>query len=167
MINGNVVGSYSHLGKTLTIVDENGTEIIGVITENEEKFTATDNDVREGAVYASDGGISVGTKDIPSYHTTEGYKLTPAGSKFSISLPKLDKYDYTKFQAIICPYNSSIIDSVASEKISIENKVYEVSSTNELTVVTKDSINKTIELGITNTSSIPYVIRYFTYKEID
>ena len=61
MICGNMVGSYSQLGKTFTLVDENGNEIIGVVVDKETVFTATDNDVRQGKVYASNDGVSVGT----------------------------------------------------------------------------------------------------------
>ena len=61
MICGNMVGSYSQIGKTFTLVDENGNEIVGVVVDKEIIFTATDNDVRQGKVYASNDGVSVGT----------------------------------------------------------------------------------------------------------
>lgn len=61
MICGNMVGSYSQIGKTFVLVDENGNEITGVIVDKEVIFTATDNDVREGKVYASNDGVSIGT----------------------------------------------------------------------------------------------------------
>ena len=64
MIIGNMVGSYSPMGKTMIIVDENGNELLGVITEGEVIFTATDSDVRSGKVYASDEGVSVGTLEV-------------------------------------------------------------------------------------------------------
>lgn len=64
MINGNMVGSYSQIGKTLTLVDENGNEITGVIVDSEVIFTATDSDVRSGKIYASNDGVSVGTLDV-------------------------------------------------------------------------------------------------------
>lgn len=170
-INGNPVGSYSHLGKTLTLVDDNGIEVTGVIVDNETVFTATDNDVREGSIYASDGGVSTGSKVIPSYHTTEGFKAIMAGEEMSISLPSLNRYDYTKLQVIICAYNASstdsVADSVAAEKVSIDSKVYAVGSTDCLSNVTKDEVNKSIVLGITNESDSPVILRYFTYKEID
>lgn len=166
-MNGNVVGSYSHLGKTFTLIDESGAEYTGVVVENEQKFTATDNDVREGSVYASDEGASVGTKVIPAYHTTEGYTVVPVGSTFSVELSQFDTYDYTKMQAIFCPYNTSISDSVSAEKVAIDNNVYSVGSTTSVSVIEKDSTNKTVEFGITNTGTVSYIIRFFTYKEID
>ena len=64
MINGNMVGSYSQIGKTLMLVDEDGNEITGVIVDSEVIFTATDNDVRQGKVYASNDGVSVGTLTV-------------------------------------------------------------------------------------------------------
>ena len=64
MINGNMVGSYSQIGKTLTFVDEDGNEITGVIVDSEVIFTATDSDVRAGKTYASNDGVSVGTLDV-------------------------------------------------------------------------------------------------------
>lgn len=64
MISGNMVGTYSQLGKTLLLVDEYGNEIPGVIVSQEAVFTANDNDVRRGKVYASNDGVSVGTLDV-------------------------------------------------------------------------------------------------------
>jgi hypothetical protein len=64
MINGNMVGSYSQIGKTFILVDESGKELTGVVVEQETVFTATDNDVRSGKVYASNDGVSVGTLEV-------------------------------------------------------------------------------------------------------
>jgi hypothetical protein len=64
MISGNLVGSYSSLGKTVIFVDENGNEIMGVVVGQETVLTANDNDVREGKVYASNEGVSVGTLKV-------------------------------------------------------------------------------------------------------
>jgi hypothetical protein len=63
IIYGNVVGGRSSL-KTLKIVDENNNEYIGVIVDEEVIFTATDEDVLEGKVYAGDNGVSTGTLKI-------------------------------------------------------------------------------------------------------
>lgn len=59
---GNMVGGSTPL-KTVTIVDENNNEYIGVIVDQEVIFTATDSDVLKGKVYASDHGVSVGTHE--------------------------------------------------------------------------------------------------------
>ena len=60
---GNMIGGTAPL-KTVTIVDEEGNELVGVITGSEVIFTAVDSDVRKGKVYASDNGISTGTLEV-------------------------------------------------------------------------------------------------------
>ena len=162
-ISGNFVGSYSQMGKTFILVDEDGNEMTGVVVDQETVFTAGDNDVREGMVYAGDDGVSIGTKDIPAYHTVEGYRFITNGSKFTLHI---NNYDYTKLQAIICPYNTSLTNSVSAEKVVIDNNVYPVQSTVSESTVTVDFDNELIDFGITNTSGQLYLIRYFTYKEI-
>ena len=160
---GNMAGCYSPMGKTFVIQDENGNEVTAVVTDQEQIFTATDNDVREGFVYASDSGVSTGTKNIPAYHTSEGYKIVTDGSKFIVQFPN---YKYTKLQAIICPYNVSFAGSVAAEKVAIDGKVYPVQSTvAEADISLNDTVGY-VDFGLTNTSGKLYLIRYFTYKEI-
>lgn len=162
---GNMIGGAAPL-RTLIIEDDSGNTITGVVTGSEVVFTATDNDVRKDLVYASDNGISVGTKVIPAYHTTEGYKFITSGSDFVIQIVQNDKYDFTKFQAIICPYTTSIAGSVAAEKVVINDGVYVVNSTELVATVTKNSETQSINLGIKNESPNIYLVRYFTYKEI-
>lgn len=162
-ISGNLIGSYSPLGNTFVLVDENGNEITGVCVDNPVVFTAGDNDVREGMVYASDGGVSTGTKKIPSYHTTEGYRIVTKGSQLWIPH---EHYDYEKLQAVICAYNTSPANSVAAKKVAILNNVYDVDSTSVLSSITKDDTNARIDFGLTNDTDGMYVIRYFMYKEI-
>lgn len=165
MISGNMVGSYSQLGKTFILMDDEGNEITGICVDNPVVFTAGDNDVREGFVYAGDSGVSTGTKNIPAYHTTEGYKVIPAGS--SLKLNNFEYYDYTKLQVLICSYNSSVSNSVATEKVAINNKVYNVGSIDVISEVTIDDSDRSINLNIINNGSAPCVMRYFTYKEIE
>ena len=164
MISGNMVGSYSQMGKTLILIDEDGNEITGVIVGQETVFTAGDNDVREGFVYAGDSGMSTGTKDIPAYHTSEGYKLIPAGS--DVKITGAADYDYTKLQVLICTFNTEASDSVATEKVSINGNVYAANSSEIISTVTIDSENKTINLGFTNNGKTSLIVRYFMYKEI-
>ncbi len=128
-------------------------------------LTATANDIRAGTTAITEEGTIVGKKNIPAYETTGGIKYVPAGSTFEFKLETNNLYDYTKLQVIICAYNSSMSDSVSAEKISINDNVYNVGSTTSIATVTKDSVNKSINLGITNTGSTACVIRYFTYKE--
>lgn len=152
---------------TYILVDTTGKEIVGTLVNNETVFTATANDIREGMIAATDSGVTTGSKVIPSYHTTETTRYIPVGSAVTIPLPILDKYDYTKLQVVICEYNTSMSKSVSVIKTAILNKVYDVNSVTEIAEVKKDSVNKTIDLGITNDTEKPFVIRCFTYKEIE
>lgn len=165
MISGNMVGSYSQMGKTFILVDEDGNEITGVCVDNPVVFTAGDNDVREGMVYASDDGVSTGTKNIPAYRTTRGYQAIPPKSKFSIPLAKYNTYDYTQLQCMIAPLNTTINDSYAVNKIVINNGVYNVESTDKVSDVTKNADTLSIDLNIVNNDSKVNFIYYFTYKE--
>lgn len=165
-ISGNMVGGALP-AKTFIIEDENGNEFVGVVTDTVQVFTATDDDVRAGVVYAGDNGVSIGSKEIPTYHTCEGYKIITAGSGFVLNWRNSNTYDYTKLQCIICPFNSSINNSVAAEKVVIEDNVYEVNSSESISTVIKDSQNYAIDIGIVNSTSTLYIIRYFTYREVE
>ena len=154
-----------YIPKTYILVDEDGNEVVATLVDQETVFDATVDDVREGKVFATETGVKTGEKVIPSYHTEEGYRLIPSGSAYTI--PFTDElFDFTKLQIIICPYNTSIGKSVAAQKVAIDESVYAVNSTEVLATVTRDSENKKINLGITNESGSPHVLRYFTYKEI-
>lgn len=166
MISGNMVGSYSQMGKTLILLDENGNEITGVIVDQETVFTAGDNDVREGMIYAGDDGVSTGTKNIPAYRTEQGVCMIFDGDDFIIDdMSKYNMYDYTQLQCIIAPFESSIRESVASDKIVLNDNVYLTNSTESLALVSKDEKNQCISLNIVNNSGVDYVIYFFTYRE--
>lgn len=147
------------------LVDENGVEIPAVFVDNETKFTATANDIRIGTTAVTESGVTEGIKEIPAYHTTEGVVAVPAGSELNITILVADRYDFTKLQAIICPFNRSVAASVSAEKVAIENNVYAAGSTTALASITVDHDSKTIKFGIINEGSTPCIIRYFTYKE--
>ena len=149
---------------TYILVDENGTEVPAIYVDNEVVFTADEDDIREGETAASYDGVVVGTKEIPAYITTEGIQLVSAGSTMVIK-PKDGKHAYTKLLAVICPYQSSIAESVAVEKSCIEDVVYPVASNEILANVTIDEDTKTINLGIVNEADTSVIIRYFSYKE--
>lgn len=171
VFNGKHVGfvcrTNVEMPSTFIVTDENGNEAVASYVGEEPIFTATANDIREGAVAATKDGVTVGTKVIPSYNTSEGYAFAESGQEFKItSLAGLNRYDYTKLQVIICPYAGSIAKSVAADKVVIDNKVYPVQSIEPLKSVEIDHENKTIKLGIINDSESMYLIRYFTYKEI-
>ena len=164
---GNATGGFG-FPKTYIITDSDGNELAGVYVESETIFTATDNDVREGMVYASDAGVSTGTKDIPGCHTFEGYRVVTNGSVLSIPnlAPEIDSYDYTKLQALVCVFNTNINNSVSTEKVAINENVYNVQSVDAISNVIKDHEEKKINLGITNESGGVWVLRYFMYKEV-
>lgn len=150
---------------TYILVDEDGNEVPAVFVENETRFTATANDIRIGTTAITDSGVTEGTKEIPSYIVTEGFKVITDGSEYVITFPD-DLFDFTKLQAIICPFNSSLDDSVAAEKVVIGDAVYDVNSTEPLAMVTRDIDTKSINFGITNDSGAISILRFFTYKEV-
>lgn len=161
---GNACGGFG-MPKTFVLTDSEGNELTGVVVGEETVFTANANtDIRAGKIAATSDGVVTGGKDIPAYHITVGYRAIPANAELKIVIDDGDYYDYTELQAMIMPYNTSISDSVAVEKVVIDDKVYNAGSATVIATVTKDSANKAISLGITN-GSTPAVIRYFTYKE--
>lgn len=162
MIYGNVIGGAGQ-AKTYILQDEDGNEYPAVLVETKTVFDATANDIRLGKVAATDRGVTTGEKEIPAYHTTEGRKLVPAGGEFKIT--GLTHYAYTKLQVLICKYNTQLSNSVATEKVGIEDSVYAVGSTDVLSTITVEAAKKAINLGITNEGDAPRVIRYFTYRE--
>lgn len=163
MIYGNMIGGAG-LAQTYILEDDDGNQIVGVLSDEPVVLDATANDIRTGKKAATDFGVTTGTKDIPSYYMHEGVRAVPSGSDFIIPI---SDYDYTKLQAIICPFNSSFDDSVSAEKVSINDNVYEVLSAEPLASVLKDESNARVDLGITNDSDISYIIRYFMFKEVD
>lgn len=166
MIYGNTVGGSggSGIGKTFILQDEDGNELVGVVVDQNVVFDATANDIRAGKVAATMEGVTTGEKHIPSYNTAEGYKVITAGS--AVRITNLDHSDFTKLQALICAFNSSITNSVATEKVCINDSVYAAGATEILATVTIDAENKVIDLGIKNESEKLLIVRYFTYKEI-
>lgn len=163
---GNFVGSYSQIGKTFIISDENGVEFAGVVTDKEVIFTADpEKDIREGTVAATDDGIVTGSKRIPAYETTRSSRLIRPGDAFSIPLSLDDKYDYTQFQCVIAKRNTSTTDSVEVDKVGIYDNVYQTNSSVALSNITKNADNKSIDLNITNDTDDMYYIHYFTFKE--
>lgn len=144
--------------------DEDGTEWPAVLVDEETVFDATANDIREGKLAATEDGVTLGTKEIPAYITTEGVQIIMAGSPMHIK-PGRNKHEYTKLLAVVCPFNTTLLNSVAAEKACIEGKVYPVASTESLATVTVNDDAKAIDLGIANDGTSLVLIRYFTYKE--
>jgi hypothetical protein len=149
--------------ETLILVDEDGYEMAATLTEEEVELTATPNDIRIGTTAVTDTGVTVGEKEIPSYYTNEGFKAIPNGSRIVLTT---QSYDYTKLQAIICSFNTSLSNSTSAEKVAINGNLYPVRSTSVEATITKNDELTQIDFGITNDSGSPYVVRYFMYKEI-
>lgn len=149
---------------TFILVDKDGNEYPAVYVDSDTVITATPNDIRKGTTAITAEGVITGEKVIPAYYTTEGIRIVPVGSDLKIPFSS-DRYDFTKLQAIICPFTSSYASSVAAEKVVIDENVYNVKSVDVVSIVQKDSINREVHLGVTNDSDTPYVLRYFTYKE--
>lgn len=159
------IGSSSDDGTQMYIlVDEEGNEYPAVVVEEETVFDATANDIREGKVAATEDGVTIGTKEIPAYITTEGVQIVRAGNPIIIK-PKDNKYDYTKLLAVVCAYNTSLANSVAVEMSCINDKVYQASSIEVLSEVFIDADSQTINLGLTNDGAESIIVRYITYKE--
>ena len=163
---GNIVGGGGAIPKTYILQTEDGQEIPAVLTEEEVEITATANDIRLGKVAVTENGVIEGTKEIPAYHTRRGTVVVTNGSTLSITgLSANDNYDFTKLQIVICAFNTSLLNSVGAEMVAIGDSVYNVQSTEALSTITKDHDTKTINLGITNDTGSPLILRYFTYKE--
>ena len=154
----------NYVPRTMIFVDENGMEVAGALVDEEVVIDATVNDVREGKIFVSDAGVKTGEKFIPAYVVSEGYRLITKGNRFI--LPTNSHHDYTKLQAIICPFNTSPSKSVSAEKVVINDNVYNVLTSVPITSVVKDSANLLVDLGIVNDTTQPYYIRFFMYKEI-
>lgn len=159
--------SYMDVGsddtQTYILVDENGIEYPAVMVDNPVVLTATRNDVRIGTTAVTEEGVITGEKEIPPYYATDGTKVVTNNSPFVISIRD---YDYTKLQVILCPYDKNMANSVSAEKVVINDSLYPVRSTTVETIVSVNEELKRIELGVVNTSGSPYIIRFFTMKEL-
>lgn len=156
-----------YVPKTYVLMDQNGREVVATYVDEETIFDATENDVREGKVFANETGVVTGTKFIPSYVVAEGVKVIPAGSKFAIThLSDNDRHKFTKLQAAMCDFNTSLSDSVSTYMISVLGAVYAVQSTTPIANVVSDDATLSIDFGIINDTNKPKILRYFTYKEI-
>jgi hypothetical protein len=148
--------------KTFILVDDYGNEIPAVLTDEEVDLTATANDIRLGTLAVTDEGVVEGTKEIPTYISREGFRVITNGSNCTLAI---DGYDYTKLQAIFCTFNTTVSNSVAADRIALNDNVYPVMSVDSESIIRKDLENKKIDFGIANSTGKPYLIRYFTFKE--
>lgn len=60
---GNMVGSYSPMGKSFIIEDENGNSVTGIVVNQETIMTATAADIVAGKTAGTEDGIVVGTHE--------------------------------------------------------------------------------------------------------
>lgn len=162
ILEGLTIGTVDDEPATYMLVTPDGQEIPAVMVSDETVFTATENDIRQGLIAATAKGVTTGTKEIPPYYTAEGVVAIPNGKACMV---KHHLYDYTKFQGIVCGFNTSLSNSVSAEAVAIENVVYPVLSTEVLAGVTKDHDNMSVALNINNTSGALCLVRYFMYKE--
>lgn len=164
----NIIGGNPITPKSCVFYTPDGKEIPAILVGEETIFTATHNDIREGKTAGTEAGVTTGTKVIPPYHTNQGVRIIPVGSEFRIiSLVDLDAYDYTNLQAIICDFNTSLDDSVSANKVVIDDYVYAVQSAASLSVLVKNTTDKSVDFGIINDTDSPQVLRFFTYKEVE
>ena len=148
----------------IVLVDEYGNEMVATLVDEEVVFDATANDIREGKTAVTEAGVTIGTKEIPGYITTEGYKIIQPGEEVAIKLAK-NRCEFTKLLAMICKFNTSVFDSVAAEMIVINDCVYAANSTELLGTTTVDVENGMINFGFINEEDTPYVVRFITLKE--
>ena len=145
---GKMAGCYSPIGNTFILQDESGNELAtGVVTEQEQVFDATVADVKVGKTFASDDGVKVG-EDTKTYRTEHASYLILPNESFSIPLEKYEQYNYTKFQAMISIFNTTVSDSVSVTKVSLYDSVYDMNSSSKLSDVTKNMKTKCIDLNI-------------------
>ena len=161
-IYGEVAGGFGQ-PKTIILTDETGNELgVGVVTDSVKVFDATPNDVRINKNFVSDEGALTGENTI-TYRTEQGTRLVMPEEDFVLPLSDHNKYNYTELQCMFAPFNTSLKDSVAVDKIVLQNGVFATNSTEKISSVTKDDIAKSINFNITNTSDNIYCIHYFTY----
>lgn len=163
IIYGSPSGGFG-MPKMIEISDDNGNTFVGTVTDSEVVLDATRADVKVGKVFASNDGIEEGT-DTKTYRTQQGFYLIDPGQQFSIKLPGYDQYNYTKLQCMIAPFNTSVYDSYAIDKVVLNDGVFMTNSVNKIADVTKNDQTKSIDLNITNNSDSVYFIYFFTYKE--
>jgi hypothetical protein len=155
---------YEKTPATYILVDEDGIEVPAVLVDEPVELTATPNDIRVGITAVTAEGVTTGEKEIPAYHTEQGYQVVKPGKALDI-LMYSDQCQYTKLQAIVCAYHETVDASVGAEMVVINDKLYPAGSTEALADVSVDADNQSIKLGLVNNSETSLLIRYMTIKE--
>lgn len=148
--------------KSFIIADNEGNEVSAVLVDDEVVVTATAGDIRKGKTALSYDGLVVGTCEDFTCYFAEGYVTIPNGERFVIPH---EYYDYDNFQAVVCRFNTNVANSVGVIKVALNNSVYDVQSTEPISAIVKDDVNKCIDLGIVNDTGNTCIIRYFIHKE--
>lgn len=167
--NGEVVGNYyyqraySESETVYVVASDNDTAYAQLASQDVVALTATENDIRAGSLAVTEKGVVEGSKDIPPYHTKQGTVIVLPHEELKLQF-YTDIFDYTGFQANVAKFNTEVNDSVDVEMVVINGKVYRTGSTEPISTVVKDSVNKNIDLGIINGDS-KSVIRYILFKE--
>ena len=156
---GNATGGFG-MPRSFVIVDENGNEFTAVTTEEVTVFDATPMDVRVDKIFASENGVQVGMKIIPSYHTTYGYRFALPGAEVKISVPE---FNFSNLFITITTYNNSINESLSTTYIAIDGGMYAVGESTKISDITVDAVNEQINLGMTVAEKS--VVRYLITKE--
>lgn len=149
---------------TFVIVDEDGHDVPAVLVDEEVVVTATAGDIRKGKTALTYDGLVVGTCDMSNSRFAEGHVEISNGEPFVIPH---EYYDYDNFQAVICRFNTNVTDSVGVIKVALNNSVYDVQSTEPISMIVKDDVNKCINLGVINDTGNTCIIRYFIHKEMN
>lgn len=149
---------------TFVLVDADGNEYTAAYLDSDYLCTAKEDDIRIGTTAITADGFTTGTKEIPNYRAEEGCELIGPGEPLNIYLFS-DMCEYTTLQAIVCVYNTTLLNSVSAKKVVINDKVYNVDTTTALENVTVDSAEQSIVLGMTNDLENSVVIRYMIIKE--
>lgn len=148
---------------TFILVDENDNEYPAAYVDSDTVITAGANDIRKGFTAITSEGVVEGTKVIPAYYVNAGYKLITAGSRFILPTQYCD---YQKLQAIICPFDTNVANSVLAEKVAIDGAMYNVSSNEMFAEIIKDSEKACVDFGFINETDSTYLIHYFMYTEV-
>ena len=149
------------------IVDEDGNQLFATFTEQEILANATANDIRIGKTAVTESGLIEGENTI-TYRTAEGSQLVLPNNEFCISSLYLhNQYNYTKLQCIIAKYSSDANERMSTEKIVLNDNIYDTGSSVVVATLTKNAETKSIDFNITNDTNDVYIIYFFTYAEED
>ena len=149
---------------TFVLVDADGNEYTAAYLDSDYICTAKEDDIRIGTTAITANGFVTGTKEIPNYIAEKGHVIVPPGQPVNIPV-SASMCDYTLLQALICDYNTSVNDSVVTDKIVINNTVYSARSNIALSNVDVDVEQHLIKLGLTNDKETPIVVRYVLIKD--